>query len=147
MDKTKMENVTNNLLNLIFHINNKLFNHSEIVKNNTIPPSHMKVLFHLLNIKSTSVSNVAKCLDISKPNMTPIIDKLISEGFVHRYTDPKDRRKFKIELTDKAYKFLEEKKIEMKNNLSERISSLEEDDLINIDYHINEMSKIIKKIK
>ena len=35
----------------------------------------------------------------------------------------------------------------MKNNLSERISSLEEDDLINLDYHITEMSKIILKIK
>ena len=147
MDKTKMENVTNNLLNLIFHVNDKVFSHNEMIKNSFIPPSHMKLLFHLSMKKSTSVSRAAKCLDISKPNMTPIIDKLISEGLVHRYTDPEDRRKLKIELTDKAYKFLEEKKIEMKSSLSAKIASLEEDDLIKLDYYITEMNKIILKIK
>ncbi len=46
--------------------------------------SHMKVIFYLANKKSMSVSNVAKWLYISKPNMTPIIDKLIDQRYVNR---------------------------------------------------------------
>ena len=35
---------------------------------------------------------MAKDLSISKPNMTPIIDKLVKEGYVDRYYDDNDRR-------------------------------------------------------
>lgn len=147
MNNNAINNIPENLIDLLMLIHNKLLNPNEVVKGSIIPPSHMKVIFYLSNKKTMSVSNVAKCLDISKPNMTPIIDKLINEGFVHRYTDPNDRRKINIELTEKAHAFINEKKVEMKSNLLHRISALEEEDLIRLCSIINDMNEIISKLE
>ena len=147
MNNDAINNIPENLLDLLVLIHNKLLNPNLMVKGSIIPPSHMKVIFYLSKRKTMSVSNVAKCLDISKPNMTPIIDKLIAEGFVNRYNDPDDRRKINIELTEKAYSFIEDKKLEMKSILVEKISYLNEEDLIKLVSIINDMTEIISKLE
>jgi len=147
MNNNELHDISDNLLNLLFQIHNRLFNPSEMVKGVSIPPSHVKVIFYLSQKKSMSVSDVAKCLDISKPNMTPIIDKLISNGLVNRYTDPDDRRKINIELTEKAHNLLKNKKREIKNNLFNKISTLNDEDLYKLDASIREMYDILIKLK
>lgn len=147
MNNNELHDISDNLLNLLFQIHNRLFNPSEMVKGVSIPPSHVKVIFYLSQKKSMSVSDVAKCLDISKPNMTPIIDKLISNGLVNRYTDPNDRRKLNIELTEKAHNLLKNKKREIKNNLFNKISTLNDEDLYKLDASIREMYDILIKLK
>ena len=147
MNNTEIKNLPEKLLDLLVLIHNKLLNPNEVIKGCIIPPSHMKVIFYLANKKTMSVSNVAKCLDISKPNMTPIIDKLIDQGFVNRYNDSKDRRKINLELTEKAYEFINEKKSEMRSNLMNRVSLLEEEDLIKLVSIINDMNGIISKLQ
>ncbi|MCR1952659.1 MULTISPECIES: MarR family transcriptional regulator [unclassified Clostridium] len=147
MNNNELKDISDNLLNLLFQIHNRLFNPSEMVKGVSIPPSHMKVIFYLSRKKSMSVSDVAKCLDISKPNMTPIIDKLINEGFVYRYTDPNDRRKINIELTEKAHLFLKNKELEIKNSLLTKISTLDDEDLHKLNITIKDMYDILIKLK
>lgn len=147
MNNNAINNLPENLIDLLVLIHNKLLNPDEMVKGSIIPPSHMKVIFYLSKKKTMSVSNVAKCLDISKPNMTPIIDKLINEGFVHRYTDPNDRRRINIELTEKAYSFINDKKLEMKSNLMQKISILDDNDLIKLSSIINDMTEILLKLE
>ncbi|MDI9215471.1 MarR family winged helix-turn-helix transcriptional regulator [Clostridium tertium] len=147
MNNNELKDISDNLLNLLFQIHNRLFNPSEMVKGVSIPPSHVKVIFYLSQKKSMSVSDVAKCLDISKPNMTPIIDKLINEGFVYRYTDPNDRRKINIELTEKAHLFLKNKELEIKNSLLTKISTLDDEDLHKLDITIKDMYDILIKLK
>lgn len=147
MNNNELKDISDNLLNLLFQIHNRLFNPSEMVKGVSIPPSHVKVIFYLSRKKSMSVSDVARCLDISKPNMTPIIDKLIDEGFVNRYTDPDDRRKINIELTEKAHKLLKTKELEIKNNLLTKISTLTDEDLYKLNIAINDMYDVLIKLK
>ena len=130
MNNNELHDISDNLLNLLFQIHNRLFNPSEMVKGVSIPPSHVKVIFYLSQKKSMSVSDVAKCLDISKPNMTPIIDKLIS-----------------IELTEKAHNLLKNKKREIKDNLFNKISTLNDEDLYKLDASIREMYDILIKLK
>ncbi|MCF0147681.1 MAG: MarR family transcriptional regulator [Clostridium sp.] len=147
MNNNDINNIPENILDLLLLIHNKLLNPNEMVKGSIMPPSHMKVIFYLSKKKTMSVSNVAKCLDISKPNMTPIIDKLINEGFVNRYTDSDDRRKINIELTDKAYSFIREKKAEIKAILIKKISFLDENDVLKLNSAINDMTEILSKLE
>ncbi len=142
-----IEEVSNNLFGLLMHIHNKLFNANQMVKGLHIPPSHAKVIYYLSRKESSSVSEIAEHLCISKPNMTPIIDKLIVEDFVCRYTDPDDRRKIKVKLTDKAYDFIKEREKNIKANLYNKISSLDVDDLENLNLSIKDMNEIISKLK
>lgn len=146
MSNYEMKNISDDLFKLLMQIHHKLLNPSEVFKGDQLPPSHIKVIFYLSAKKCISVSDVAKKLDISKPNMTPIIDKLISEGFVSRYTDPNDRRKIQIELTEKAHLFLNDKKSEIKENLITKISLLEDDDLNKLSLSIKNMTDVISKL-
>ncbi len=85
-----------------------------------MPPSHGKVIIYLKHNGNSSISKIAKDLLISKPNMTPIIDKLISENMVIRYTDPKDRRIIRVELTEKGTAFIKDQENLIKSSLTEK---------------------------
>ena len=54
--------------------------------------------------------------------------------------DSKYRGKINVELTEKAYEFINEKKSAVKNNLMNRFSSLEEEDLIKLVSIINDVN-------
>ena len=147
MDNFISKEISSDLLSLLFDIHDKLFNFSEMMRGDVFPPSHVKTIFYPYHKKSMSISKMAQCLDISKPNMTPIIDKLIEEGLVKRYTSPKDRRKINIELTDKGIEFIKERHLEVKSILADRISTLENEDLEKLSSSIIDMKSVISKLK
>ena len=51
--------------------------------------------------------DIADALNVTRGNMTGLIDALLKSGFVKKYSDEDDRRQCWIELTDKGEKFLE----------------------------------------
>jgi DNA-binding MarR family transcriptional regulator len=112
-----------------------------------MPQSHIKVILYLKHRGTSSISETAKHLTISKPNMTPIIDKLISEGMVNRYNDPDDRRIIRIELTGKAHEFLKEQEQIIKSILAKKITALDSDDLKSLSKHVTGVTDIILKLK
>lgn len=143
--------ISDNFFNLLIKLNHKLFDKHKMAKNHTMPPSHMKALFFIyhahIHNEACTVSDVAEFLSISKPNMTPILDKLISEGLIHRYNDEHDRRKINIGVTKEGLNILESRKKEVKNDLLDKISTLTKEDVIKLDNLINDMSTILDKIK
>jgi DNA-binding MarR family transcriptional regulator len=147
MNNSMPRKVTDDLMTLLFEIHNKLFKFNEIGKGDVFPQSHIKTIFYLHHKKSVSITDIAKCIDVSKSNMTPIIDKLIEEGFVERFNDPKDRRKINVQLTDKGENFIKEKLDDLKCILANKISILENDELENLGELIKEMKNIIEKLK
>ncbi|EPS47215.1 MarR family transcriptional regulator [Clostridium botulinum A1 str. CFSAN002368] len=78
--------------------------------------------------------------------MTPIIDKLISENMVTRYTDSKDRRVIRVELTEKGSIFIKDQEKLVKTLLTEKISNLSSEDLQYLSDHIIGIKNIILKI-
>ena len=147
LSKEDINNISSDLLELVFLLSARIFNPSQMAKGMPIPHSHMKVIFHLMMSGPCPVSKIANDLIISKPNMTPIIDNLISEGYVNRYNDPNDRRVIMIEVTEKAHAFFNENRLKLKNLLFEKISVLGNDDLEKLRALLPEFSKVIEKIK
>ncbi len=127
--KENVYKLSNEIFLLFLAINSKIVNHNQMLKNCSFPPSHMKVVFYLYFNGPSSVSKIAKDLVISKPNMTPIIDNLIAEGYAIRYDDPNDRRMIIIEATEKAHQLLEQKKRDTLEALSDKLSDLDTKDL------------------
>jgi MarR family transcriptional regulator, multiple antibiotic resistance protein MarR len=68
---------------------------------------HFHILGVLLHSGTLSVSEIGKRLHVSKPNMTPLIERLVQEGMVIRNPEPKDRRVIKIALTKKGRGLME----------------------------------------
>lgn len=147
MSTSNSKNISSDLFNLLIYLHSKLFNPSGLAKSCSMPPSHMKVMFHLRHKGASSVSEIAKRLLISKPNMTPIIDKLLSDGYVHRYNNPDDRRIIMVELTNKGEDFLKDQAQHIKNKLADIIAPLSDEDLQKLDESVKNMLTIISKLK
>ncbi|EOU2059507.1 TPA: MarR family transcriptional regulator [Clostridium perfringens] len=138
---------TEELYTLLLCLNRKVFSHDDIVKRLSIPPSHAKVIFHLHCGGEASVSEIAKNLSISKSNMTPIIDKLIQENLVERFTDPNDRRIIRVRATEKGHEFCLKQREKTKKHLEEKISSLSSEELEKIKDLAKELNSIFSKIE
>lgn len=147
MSNHELYSVSEKLITFLMHLNKHLFNHNDIFKGLSIPPSHAKVIFYLNHVGSAPVSQIGKDLAISKPNMTPIIDKLLSEGLVNRYYDQNDRRVIRVEINDKARELFKGHQEFMKAQVSNKLSALEEDDVETLNECLTKMYDICAKLK
>lgn len=145
MNTSNLNDISENLYMLLLSLNRHIFNPHNLTKKFNVPHSHIKVLFFLIHHGPTSISKMAKDLCISKPNMTPVIDKLVEDGLVTRDYDPKDRRVILIKSTDKALDFLKEGKEYLKENIREKISTLNNDDINILSNSLDDLISIIKK--
>lgn len=144
--ETNLNKLSDDLYNLLILLHKKIINPDEAMKNLSIPTSHFKVIFYLKKRGTSSVSDICNSLTISRPNMTPIIDKLIFDGMVHRYTDEKDRRVVRVELTPKAHEFVREQEDSMKKILTNKICTLNTNDLESLKYNVEEIIDILMKL-
>lgn len=159
-DEIFLDKLANSLFDFLIIARNNLINSDEFLKTFPIqqkkfeeylqkypmPPSHIKVIIYLARVNSAPISQIASTLNISKSNMTPIIDKLISYGLVNRYTDEKDRRILRIELTELAFKFFNSFKVYAKSTLLNKISVLSDDDLKETQDCIEKLTSIFLKL-
>lgn len=146
MNAVELVNTSNNFYGLLVFFSKNIVNPGEMLKGLPIPPSHIKVIFHLSKSGPSSVSEIANVIDIFKPNMTPIIDKLTSEGYVRRFNDVNDRRIIMIEITNKATELLESIEIKIKKVVTEKISILSVEELEELDQLTAKMKKVLNKL-
>lgn len=147
MDDLYLTKISRELFEMIMLLHKNIIKPDEFMKSLAMPPSHVKVVFYLAQNGPSSVSNIAKDLCISKPNMTPIIDKLLEAGYVKRYEDPNDRRVLIIEVTEKAHEIFRIKREFAVSLLKEKLSALNDDDVKAISTSICELIRIFSNIK
>ncbi|WP_294405366.1 MarR family winged helix-turn-helix transcriptional regulator [uncultured Clostridium sp.] len=156
MTDNKLSEAASLLLDFLSLIRNDLFfenfplrirDFPKCITPTTLPPSHIKVILYLEREKSVPISQVAKKLGISKSNMTPIIDKLIELELVNRYSDSKDRRILRVELTPKAMELFEYLESIAKKTIKNKISALSDNDLEDLSNSLCTLSSIMRKIQ
>jgi DNA-binding MarR family transcriptional regulator len=145
MDDNKLETIVENITGMIrlFHLA-KSDAHENGIKFLPFDPHHWTLLY--LQKQNLTMSDLGKKLLRSRPNMTAIIDKLITEGFVKRLPDEKDRRITWITLTDEGRKFIKGKKLEVKEALKQNLASLSSDDLNELGNLLEQTNRLIIKI-
>ena len=72
-----------------------------------LPLNQFGVLCTLMDTTGLGITDISRQLNISKQQMTNIIDKLVSAGYVSKEPDPKDRRRLVINITAKGKKLLD----------------------------------------
>jgi DNA-binding MarR family transcriptional regulator len=75
------------------------------------------------------MSEIGKRMDISKPYMTALVDKLIREGLVKRIPDVHDRRVVNVVITRAGRDTLKEFRKNTRKIIMENLSSLTSDDV------------------
>lgn len=147
MDDLKLKDLSYELYKMMLFIHNRLFDPSELAKHSQLPFSHIKVVFYLTKHNNASISEIAKTLGISRSNMTPIIDKLLEEDIITRYTDANDRRIYRVKLTERGYEFIECHEEIIKTNISKKLSALDSENLIKLRSLVLETKEIFDKIE
>ncbi len=69
---------------------------------NQLPLSYAQVLATLGIEESMTVTEISERFDIAKPNITPLIDRMIEAGYVKRVRNSTDRRVVHVFILDKG---------------------------------------------
>ncbi len=73
-----------------------------------LPLNQFGVLCALMDTQGLAIIDLSRQLNISKQQMTNVIEKLLTAGYVSKNPDPKDRRRFVVTISDKGEKLLAE---------------------------------------
>ena len=89
---------------------------------------HLGVMASLQE-RSMTASELARVSIMPKPQVTHLIDQLVTSGIAERTPDIADRRVFNITLTEQGYVMLEELKHKVQENIRKELAHLTSQDL------------------
>lgn len=108
---------------------------------------HMPVMGMLCESGALPVSEVGRRLFISKPQMTHLVDRLISLGLVARQPDEHDRRVINIALTSRGERTLKTLKKSAGEGLGKRLSVLDTEELKELAACLDGLVRIATKLE
>ncbi|SMC32269.1 MarR family winged helix-turn-helix transcriptional regulator [Sporomusa malonica] len=100
----------------------------------------------ILREKKATMTALSQEMLMSKQQMTPIIDKLVSEGFAQREYDNLDRRIIRIGITSSGLNIVENVKEKAMLILEKKIEHLDDQDVLSLNNAISELQRIINKM-
>lgn len=119
---------------------------SSIQADQGIPLSHVQVLAMLEEMGSMSVSEISRRFGIAKPNITPLVDRLVNAGLVDRVRSETDRRVVNIVILEEGRSRLNQ----IQGALNEHVSSwqnvLSEEEFSRLDRALTDIVEILAKI-
>lgn len=146
MEDKKLQDIVENLFLIPPLFNKKLVKY-DIYEDIDLTLPHFQALFILEETGVMSVTELAKALMISKPNVTPIVQKLVDKGFVERFQDKKDRRYIYIKLTKDGMAFLSRHKAIVTEGLKKKLSSICITDLDKLANALTDLKDVLGKIE
>ncbi len=146
MDEIELEIIVKNFISVIPLFKKKLLHDNCGFNKNNFNHSHFQIMVVLKNKGKLPISEVAKKLFISTPNMTKLLNKLFDEGMIERTPDDKDRRIININLTKKGDMYLEDRFLEIQTSLKDKLSILPEDKLHKLNDSLTTLKEVLNEI-
>lgn len=100
IDQATIDSISQNIFTVLPLLRKRLLHMDAIQGEHGIPLSHVQVLSMLSETGSMSVTEISQRLGIAKPNITPLVDRLIEEKLVDRIRDTQDRRVVNVVIMD-----------------------------------------------
>ena len=116
-------NITNDLIDLN-HVLNDLLKEAFAKNQHSLTRLQAHILLLLDSCDKLSMSEIANRLGISKPNTTPIINKLCQFGYVQRFINQDDRRVTLVGITEIGHRISVDINKVIHNYVSLRIQDL-----------------------
>ena len=86
------ESISKNIFQAMALLKKRVVRFNSLQAEHGIPLSHVQVLALLNEVDSMTISEISQKFDIAKPNITPLVDRLIAAGLVDRVHSSTDRR-------------------------------------------------------
>ena len=146
MNDTKLELIVQNFLTIMPLFKKNLIRRDCDFAHDSLNHSHFQIMAVIKENGKLPISDVAKRLLISTPNMTKLITKLIDEEMIKRIPDKKDRRIINIDLTKKGEKYVESKFKQVQSSLKERLSTLPDEQLNKLNSSLENLRDVLMEI-
>ena len=118
-----------------------------VAMNSDITAGAYYAMLYLKKHDTLSMSDLGKTLQISKPNVTALINKLIAKGLVLRLSDKQDRRIVMVKLSAKGTKFIDKNQENYLNQTIKRLMSLTESELKLFSVSLQNVSDVLAKLQ
>jgi DNA-binding MarR family transcriptional regulator len=92
------------------------------------------------------MSGISRCLLISKPYLTAIVDALIAAGHVERRRDAADRRVVRIAVTPSGERHLEEGVSLLRRSLLDRFTVLDEAEVLLLSESLETLARVLARV-
>ena len=146
LDETNAEDIVKNLVELLPLFQAKVIKPVLQVSKHSISPLQFHVIKVINEKKSINMTDLANEMMISKPQLTPIIDKLLKKTYLIRENAKEDRRIINISLTPSGKEILKERTEHINKMITQRISTLPTEDQKELNDAIITMINIIAKL-
>lgn len=112
-----------------------------------LTPAAMHVMLLMNDLKLASVSDLSTQLEISRPNLTPLIDKLVNRKLLLRYNSELDRRVVLLKITASGEELCLLFKNSLLKRVKERLMSLGESDIEQLNLHLLGLKEVLYKFQ
>ncbi len=146
MDKQQVSEIALQLSNLIPIFHRRVMTPLENQLKTSLSILQRYTLMVLNEEGPKTMSELSAKMVTSKQQMTPIVDKLFSEGYVQRKHDDYDRRNVQIIITTAGIDFIENHKQDISKEIHKRIEDLDPDDLHTLQRSLVDLYTILNKL-
>ena len=106
--------------------------------------------YHILSLltKNTSMrmGEISQIMAISRPNLTPLVDKLVSLGYVKRISDDHDRRVTYVSITSEGLEALQNEHDLISKSISKFTDRLNDEDRERLAEALDTFSEIASRV-
>jgi len=94
-----------------------------LLKSSSMPIAQYHILDILSHESSMRMGEISDLMAISRPNLTPLIDKLVNLQYVKRTSDKNDRRVIYVAITQKGRDMLEVEQKALVENIQKMLKN------------------------
>ena len=142
MNNLSTPNVSQKFIETLILIHNNFYRQTKL----PIPLNQFGALMVIFTEESVSITDISHILNISKQQMTTVIDKLVCNGMVQKAPDPHDRRRSVITLTPAGQKILDDQNEHVRQLFNQHIQQLNEDETAQLSDSILTFNQLLEKM-
>jgi DNA-binding MarR family transcriptional regulator len=150
MDKKILDSVAEDLFSTLpligRSINKKLIKRVATSFKEDISPPHFFIMKLLGDEGTLHVAEIGEKLQIARPQMTHLIDRLVDLEIVERETNAEDRRMLNIMLTEKGKAIIKEHDRQIIEATRETLSGITDDELSELSVALKSLKKIFSRL-
>jgi DNA-binding MarR family transcriptional regulator len=151
MENNILDSVTEDLLSippLIFRgIRRKLLKTALVNIDVDISPLHFGIMKLLHDVGTLHVAEIGERLQVARPQMTHLVDRLVDKELVERQTDTTDRRMVNVMLTDKGKTTMEEHDSSIRKAIKENLSCFTDEELDVLSDSLRKLRDLLSKLQ
>jgi MarR family transcriptional regulator, organic hydroperoxide resistance regulator len=107
---------------------------------------HLEIMLLLRHSGKQHIAGIGEALQIPKPQMTHLIDRLESLKLIVRRADRADRRVVNIALTARGRRIIDELDQVIRNGIGEKLSGLSQAELKELSVSLRKLGDIFSKL-